>query len=90
MALAFAPKQWNTFNGYAAITPNDFVSVVAQAGKAAESLYVGTSGNVSVVGIQGTTVLFKNVPSGTVLSIKAITVNATGTTAADIVALYRL
>lgn len=52
------------------------------------SLYVGTGGNVVVVFPDNTTATFTNVPSGTVLPVQAKRVNATSTTATDILALY--
>jgi hypothetical protein len=59
----------------AAVTPNDTVS---QSGVA---LYVGGVGNVTLVTEGGDTVLFTAVPAGTVLNIRFIRINSTGTTA---------
>jgi len=58
------------------------------------SLYIGTSGNVAVIMAEehlegGTTVItYKNVPAGTILPYRVSQVRSTGTTAADIVALF--
>lgn len=50
------------------------------------SLYVGVTGDATAV-VGGVAVLFKAAPVG-VLPIRCTRVNATGTTAASIVALY--
>lgn len=70
--------------GAAAITPNDndVFSVPV-------SIYVGVSGNVVVRPANGAAaVTFSNALAGTVLPITAIGVNATGTTATNLVAIY--
>jgi len=54
-----------------------------------KALYVGTGGNVTMRGVAGTSdQLWKNVPAGSVLPFRAQYVRATGTSAADILALY--
>ncbi len=50
------------------------------------SLYVGTTGNVTITNMAGTAVAFMNVPSGTTLPVRGTKVNA-ATTATNIVAL---
>lgn len=68
-----------------AIVPHD-VNALADIPKA---LFVGTGGNITMRGVGGSTdVLYKNVPEGSILPIRAQYIRATGTTAADIVALY--
>jgi len=68
-----------------AVVPHD-LDALADIPKA---LFVGTGGNVIARGIGGgADVLFKNVPAGSVLPLRAQFVRATGTSAADIVALY--
>lgn len=47
-------------------------------------LYVGGGGDVAVVTLVGTTSIFKNVPSGTLLPVFCTRVNSTNTTATDI------
>ena len=50
-------------------------------------LYIGTGGNVTLRPVgSNADVIYKNVPAGGYLSIRAVFVRATGTTAADIVA----
>ena len=51
------------------------------------SLYIGGAGDVSAV-VGGATVVFKAAPAGSVLPVECTRVNATATTATDIVALY--
>ena len=54
------------------------------------AIYVGTSGNLAVQHTDGgnSPVTFKNVGDGVLLPIGATRVLSTGTTAADIVAVY--
>jgi hypothetical protein len=68
----------------AAVTPHD-VNPLADVPKA---LFVGTGGTIVARGVGGADVTFRNVPSGSVLPFRAQYVRATGTSAADIVALY--
>lgn len=52
------------------------------------SIYVGTGGDVRITDLRGgTAVTFKNVPSGSVLPVRAVKVFATGTTATDMLGL---
>ena len=68
----------------AAVTPDDLNDLV----NTSRSIYVGTAGDVAVHMIgQSAPVVFKAVPVG-VLPIRVDRVLATGTTAADIVALW--
>lgn len=68
-----------------AVAPND-VNALADIPKA---LFVGTGGTLVARGVGGgADATFKNVPNGAVLPLRAQYVRATGTTAADIVALY--
>ncbi len=68
-----------------AVTPHDS-NAIPDIPKA---LYIGTGGNLTMRGAGGAAdQLWKNVPSGTVLPFRAQYVRATGTTAADILALY--
>ena len=68
----------------AVVTPDDVNDLV----NTSRSIYVGTAGDVSVHMIgQSAPVVFKGVPVG-ILPIRADRVLASGTTAADIVALW--
>ena len=54
-----------------------------------KALFVGTGGHLVARGAGGGgDVVFRNLPNGSVLPFRALWVRATGTTAADIVALY--
>lgn len=67
----------------AAITPNDSGDHGQFRG-----LYVGTGGNITLITVGGSTVLFSNVPTGVILPVSGNTVKSSGTTASNIVALY--
>jgi len=67
-----------------AVTPSDSVELTFIP----KALYIGTGGTVILRGIDGgEDVTFKNVANGQILDVRAQFVRATGTTAADIVAL---
>lgn len=65
------------------VTPSDTVGF---GGGKCRAIYVGVSGDVSAV-LGGSSVVFKSVPVGH-LWIGATRVNATGTTATNMVALF--
>ena len=71
----------------AAITPSDAVDL-ADTPKA---IYVGTGGDVALVAAGApagaAAVVFRNLPSGALLPVRARRVAATATTAADLLAL---
>ena len=68
-----------------AVTPHDSNPII----DIPKALFVGTGGNITMRGLNGAAdQLWKNVPSGAVLPFRAQYVRATGTTAADILALY--
>jgi type 1 fimbria pilin len=68
-----------------AVTPHD-VNALTDIPKA---LYVGSAGNITMRGLNGAAdQVWKNVPAGAILPFRARYVRATGTTAADILALY--
>lgn len=54
-----------------------------------DAIYVGATGDVTAVSEDGTAILFKGVPVGTFLPIRARRVNATATTATNLVACYK-
>lgn len=67
------------------VVPHD----VALFGDVPKALFVGSGGTVVLRAMAGPEdVAFRNVASGAVLPVRAIAVRATGTTAADIVALF--
>lgn len=53
-----------------------------------KAFFIGTGGQLTLRGVDGAAdVVFKNVASGQILDVRAAYVRATGTTAADIIAL---
>lgn len=52
------------------------------------AIYVGTAGDVSVVTQNNQAQIYKAVPSGTFMNVAARRVNATNTTALNMLALY--
>jgi hypothetical protein len=67
--------------------PGDAVAVTPSDSTAVDfyGLYVGTGGDVAVKANGGTAVTFKNVPSGSIIALRVLTVMSTNTTATDIV-----
>jgi len=74
---------------FTAVTPSDTVDLVHPSGgnSRGAALFVGTAGDISVWD-GNNSVLLKNVGNGQFLPINILRVNATGTTAQDIVALW--
>lgn len=70
--------------GGVAITPNDTTKLE----QTARGIYVGGEGDISVLTPDGDTLLFVGVLAGGVLPIAARRVNATGTTATNLVGVY--
>lgn len=68
---------------FEAVTPSDTVNL----SRPSRSLYVGVAGDVVAVNANGDVVTFTNVQGGQVLPIICVRVNATNTTATDIVSL---
>lgn len=68
-----------------AVTPHDSNALT----DIPKALFVGTGGTIAMRGVNGASdQSWKNVPSGSVLPFRAQYIRATGTTAADILALY--
>ena len=67
----------------ASVTPADSTNLTSPT----RALYIGSGGDLAVV-LNGTTVTFTNVASGSVLPIRPEIVNSTNTTATDILALW--
>lgn len=69
-----------------AVTPSDTNTYSSPV-----SVYVGVAGDVAIVpwsaGSSGTSVVFKNMPAGSVVPCQAIIINATSTTATNLVAV---
>ncbi len=73
------------YDGAAAVTPDNATLFSKWPSRA---LYVGGGGNLSIVFEDDSVASMVGVPTGTTLRVKAKRVNATGTTATNIVALY--
>lgn len=67
-----------------AVTPSDSVNLTNPS----RSLYIGGAGNVTVVTVGGQTITFPSVPAGSLLPIQVSRVNATLTTATNIISLW--
>ena len=73
--------------GCAAVTPSDSADLPRDA----RALYVGIGGDLKVTTVDGNTVEFRSLPSGSILPVSVRRVYATGQTgtiASAIVALY--
>lgn len=67
-----------------AIVPDD----AADLPSVTKAIYIGTEGDVTLRAAgDASAVTFRNVPAGFILDVRAATVHATGTTAADIVGM---
>lgn len=67
----------------ATVTPSDSTDLAITS----RALYVGTAGNLRVTTASGSIVTFANAPEG-MLPMRVSRVHASGTTAADIVAVW--
>jgi hypothetical protein len=65
-----------------AITPGEPFAVIPEA------VHVGGAGDMAVTFRDGSTVVLKGLAAGQLVRIRPISVEATGTTAADIVGLF--
>jgi len=65
------------------VTPSDTVDFLVMA----RALYVGTTGDVTLVTRGGTTLKFAAVPAGGIIPVRCSRVNATATTASNIVGI---
>jgi len=79
--------QTNTHSSGAcrAVTPNDSTDLTLGVCRA---IYAGAAGDISIVDLSGETVVFVGVLAGSILPVQTARINATGTTATSIVALY--
>jgi hypothetical protein len=74
---------------FAAVTPSDTAdNLLLGNGKPPKGVYVGVGGDIVAVDWDGTAVTFIGVVTGTILPIRPRRINATSTTATDMVALY--
>lgn len=68
----------------APVSPSDSLDLAVLP----RALYVGQGGHLSLRFAGGQVAVLENVPAGTILPIRSVGVNATGTTASGLVALW--
>ena len=68
-----------------AVTPSDSTDLTYSTCRA---IYVGGAGDISLVDGNAATIVFTGVTAGSILPVQTARVNATGTTATSIIALY--
>lgn len=73
-----------TYNIYKNAPPSDTVDLPQPC----DGVWVGGAGNVAAVMQDGTFAIFMAVPAGVALPIRAKRINATGTTATNLLVLY--
>lgn len=70
-----------------AVTPSDTVDLTTKR-DGCRALYVGVAGDIAAVLPTETVITLKNAVAGTILPVRCVRVNATDTTATDLVALF--
>jgi hypothetical protein len=79
-----ARMELGTSDEYSNITPSDTTNMTVTG----RAFWIGSGGDVNIARpIDGQSFIFRNVPSGYLLPVSAIRVNATNTTASNIVVL---
>lgn len=79
------------FNSFRAITKHDTVDIPKEPyGRYPDAVFIGGAGNLVVIDQTGNLITFKGVLAGTMLAISPKRINATDSTAADLVACYRV
>lgn len=73
----------STFTDAFALTPHDSNNFA----RLAKRVYVGGAGDIVAVLLSGATVTFKAVPVGTILPVSMVRINATSTTATQLVGI---
>ena len=77
------------FRRFAAVTASDSTTYGTTTTPPIDALYVGGAGALALAGSDGVATALPAVPAGTVLGVSPSKIMATGTTATNIVALYR-
>jgi len=70
------------------VTPSDSTNITGSNANTPATLFVGVGGNIEVITLGGSTLLLKNIPSGSFMPIQVTRVRSTNTTATDIVAIF--
>ena len=68
-----------------AVTPSDSTDLTYSTCRA---IYIGGDGNISLVDGNAAAIVFTGVTAGSILPVQTARINATGTTATSIIALY--
>jgi len=75
--------------GAVAVTTSDTVNISFPSGiHRTKGIYVGVTGNLRVLMVDGTTVTFVGIAAGVIHPIAAVRVYSTSTTASSILAVY--
>lgn len=75
--------------GAVPVTPSDTVSIAFPSGTHySKGIYIGVTGDLVAVMADGTSVTFKAIAAGVIHPISAVRIDATSTTATDILAVY--
>ncbi len=78
------PGLSNPATAGAAVSVSDSVNMANPS----RAIYVGTTGNVSLLTTGGSSLVFVAVPAGFILPVRTVRVNSTNTNASNMVALY--
>ena len=70
------------------VTPNDSADLSQDSLIYVGTGFIETGGNLKVTAVDGNTVTFKNIKSGTFLPVVVRRVWATGTTVSDLIAMW--
>lgn len=73
---------------FAVLTKHDTNDIPLVNNKGPRALYIGGTGNITVLDQDGVSCLISTIPAGSILPIRPTRLMSTGTTATTIVALY--
>jgi hypothetical protein len=79
--MSISAYQLGVATQHVAVTPDDTTNIVTSPRR----LFIGSGGDINVTDQEGVSLIYKNVPSGYALDIVVKRVNATDTTAGDII-----
>lgn len=77
------PNKIEPSHEFITITPSDTLDLT----HAVRAIYVGSTGNITLLDSNGASHVFVGIPSGATIAIKPTRIKATGTTASSIVGL---
>jgi len=70
------------------VTPSDSTDITGSNANTPATLFVGVGGDVEVITLGGSRLIFKNIADGSFLPIQVTRVKAANTTATDMVAIF--